>query len=56
MKYKETLNNLHNAHSMLKTPVECDSYPFKYYKNIPHLFKFLANIPVSLKTIPGPQY
>ena len=25
------------------------------YKNIPYTFKFLANIPVSLKPLPGPQ-
>ena len=29
-------------------------YP-NIYKNIPYPFKFLANIPVSLKLFPGPQ-
>ena len=30
--------------------------PLNIYKNIPYPFKFSANIPVSLKTLPGPQY
>ena len=30
--------------------------PFNINKNIPYPSKFLANIPVSLKTLPGPQY
>ena len=29
---------------------------FNIYKNILCHFKFLANIPVSLKTLPGPHY
>ena len=28
--------------------------PLNIYKNIPYPFKYLANIPVSLKTLPGP--
>ena len=31
-------------------------YPFKYLQKYPvSIFKFLANIPVSLKTLPGPK-
>ena len=30
--------------------------PLNIYKNILYPFKFLANIPVSLKTLPGPHY
>ena len=34
------------------TQVSC--IPFNIYKTISYPFKFLANIPVSLKTFPGP--
>ena len=27
-----------------------------FHKSIPYPFKFLANIPIFLKTLPGPQY
>ena len=30
--------------------------PLNIYKNIPYPFNFLVNIPVSLKTLPGPHY
>ena len=32
------------------------SIPLNIYKNILYPFKFLANIPVSLKTFPGPLF
>ena len=35
--------------------IEVSRIPLNIYKNIPYPFKFLANIPVSLKTLPGPH-
>ena len=31
-------------------------YPLNIYKSIPYPFMILANIHVSLKTLPGPHY
>ena len=38
--------------------IQVSCIPLNIYKNIPYPFKFLANtnIPVSLKTLPGPHF
>ena len=35
--------------------IQASRNPLTICKNIPYPFKFLANIPVSLKTLPGPH-
>ena len=35
--------------------IKVSHIPLFFYKNIPHPFNFLANIPISLNTLPGPQ-
>ena len=35
--------------------IQVSRIPLNIYKNIPYPYKFLANIPVSLKPLPGPH-
>ena len=36
--------------------IQVSRIPLSIYKNIPYPFKFFANVPVSLKTLPGLQW